>query len=874
MKKVILLAMLMPLMAFGQIVENFESGNLNNWVQSTDGRWKADTTAAISETYSLHHIFDNPGAGNDRIALPLKNLHPSQGLTTWSFILRHGNNPSSSNNWAVFLMSDAGPASMSVAGNTNGFAIGVNITGGTDDILRLMKVKGSILTTVVDCRINWETSVGISKPVKIIVERSPVGNWTVSVFSLNGNSLGITYGADNELFSPDWFGILYRYSPTLDRLLWIDDIKIQGAFYEDIEAPVITVCKASGRNSVEITLNEAPAEEFMVPAIFSLNFEGNKSVSVKMSKALTYIIGFTGALNNKSINNLIINKICDKSGNCALNIQIPFTPIWAETGDIIISEIMADPIPEVSLPVKEYIELTNRTDYSFNLKNWNLKSDNKSYPFTETIIGPGEIIILCASAEISLFNKYGRVITLAQFPALTDGGKIIYLTDSTGIFIHGVEYSSAWYSDELKSGGGWSLEMIDTGFPFSGEGNWEASISRKGGTPGTSNSTAKNNPDNSFYGVQNVFPGDSLNITVRFSEPVFNIPGLIKNILIGGKGIIDLYPVDPLYREFSVKVADPLLKGEPYQFEISGDISDFAGNLMQEENYIFGLPEPPESGDILFNELLFNPLPGDPDYIELFNCSEKVIDASRLQIISVNDGVDDTSQIYPVLGEKRCIMPDSYFGITTNRERITERYFSSDPDYLFESENLPSMSDDKGHLILYNRELDRIDELYYNEKMHYSLLSGFEGVALEKISPRLISGETVNWHSATESSGWGTPGAPNSVFIEMPVASDKVGLSSSRISPDNDGYEDFLVISFSLKGNGNVISVMVFDETGHYIKKIASNLLAGPEASLIWDGSADDGNPVITGIYIVFITLYDDTGKTGKWKKVCTVIRR
>ena len=344
MKKVILLAMLMPLTAFCQFVENFESGNLNNWVQSTDGRWKADTTAAISEAYSLHHIFDNPDAGNDRIALPLKNLHPSQGLTRWSFILRHGYDPSSSNNWAVFLMSDTGPATMPVEGSTNGFAIGVNITG-TDDTLRLIKVKGTILTTVVNCRINWQTSVGISQPLKIIVERSPEGNWIVSVFSLNGNSLGISYGADNELFSPAWFVILYRYSSTRDRLLWIDDIKIEGAFYEDNEAPVITVCKASGRNSVEITLNETPADEFIVPENFSLNSEGYKSVYVKKKTALIYIIEFANTLNNKSINNLIIRKLCDNSGNCTLNIHVPFSTLWAETGVVIISEVLADPIP-------------------------------------------------------------------------------------------------------------------------------------------------------------------------------------------------------------------------------------------------------------------------------------------------------------------------------------------------------------------------------------------------------------------------------------------------------------------------------------------------------------------------------------------------
>ena len=151
------------------------------------------------------------------------------------------------------------------------------------------------------------------------------------------------------------------------------------------------------------------------------------------------------------------------------------------------------------------------------------------------------------------------------------------------------------------------------------------------------------------------------------------------------------------------------------------------------------------------------------------------------------------------------------------------------------------MNDDKGHLILYNRELNKIDEVYYNYKMHFSLLSDYEGVALEKSGPWNASNEASNWHSASESSGWGTPGASNSVFIELPVTSDEVVFSSSRITPDNDGMEDILVIKMNLTGNGNVVSVMIFDETGSYIKKLASNLYAGSEASIMWDGTADDG---------------------------------
>ena len=111
------------------------------------------------------------------------------------------------------------------------------------------------------------------------------------------------------------------------------------------------------------------------------------------------------------------------------------------------------------------------------------------------------------------------------------------------------------------------------------------------------------------------------------------------------------------------------------------------------------------------------------------------------------------------------------------------------------------------------------------------------------------------------------------MFVEFPPASDEVVFSSSKITPDNDGLEDNLVIHLNLTGNGNVVSVTIFDETGSYVKKIASNMLAWLEASIIWYGTADDGSPVNTGIYIVLITLYDDTGKTKSWKKVCTVVR-
>jgi hypothetical protein len=545
----------------------------------------------------------------------------------------------------------------------------------------------------------------------------------------------------------------------------------------------------------------------------------------------------------------------------------------ADPGDVIITEIMADPLPAVTLPAKEYIEIHNRTDYAFNLKDWALSDGNTHCTFPEIFLLPGDYMILCQLQDTGLFKSYGRTTGLKSFPALTDGGKVLFISDNTSKLIHGIEYSSDWYGDALKDGGGWSLEIIDTDYPFYQEGNWHASVSKEGGTPGKINSVSGENHDYIFSGIENVFTVDSMTIILKLSETVIDLDKNIGIIEIEGLVISSLFPTDVLMREYTIIFSEPLRKGRIYTLTTGSDLTDFAGNLIKRNELRFGIPDPVQKGDILFNELLFNPFPGEPDFIEFYNCSERIIDASDLILVSVNDELNDTSSVVFVSSEKRNILPDEYYAVTTDKKCLLNRFFSSDQYEIFEVSHLPSMPDDKGHLILYNRRLDKIDEVLYDEDMHYPLLSGNEGISLEKIIPEGSSADKLQWHSASEASGWGSPGAVNSVLYVQSESNDKIVFSSTRITPDYDGNEDFLVINLTLKGLGNVISVTVFDEAGSFVKKITDNLLAGPEASIIWNGTAGDEKLVSTGIYIILISVFDDKGKVQNWKKVCTVIR-
>ena len=872
MKKVILLLLLFPHLLSGQIADDFEDGLISDWTEGIPGRWKADSGGAISGNYSLHHVFDNSVSGSDCIGLPLINLHPSEGTTRWTFTLKHGYDPSSSNSWALFLMSDHDPETFSNGSDVSGFAAGVNLSG-YDDTLRLWKIKKSSISVIAECPVNWQINVGTAAASKIVVERSEKGDWKISIYDSENKFMGNDSGFDAELFNPEWMVLNYRYTSTRDRLLWFDDMKVEGIFYEDTIPPEITASRITGKNSLELVFSEDPSDEILDPSRFLLNDGRSTVLSVQKKSSVVAELRFDRNFVNKTENHLTIALLCDIAGNCTENERIDFTPAWIEPADVIISEIMADPLPAVSLPQKEYIELTNRTDFSFSTKNWFLETESQRSLLPSTEIRPGGIIILCSAADTSLFSLYGKTIGLKSFPSLTDDGKMIWLSDSSGNLIHGIEYSTSWYGDKLKEAGGWSLEMIDTGYPFYNYGNWEASSSIRGGTPGNINSASRSNPDNDFYGIENVFPVDSVTVILSVSETLTSLASSPENIMIDDKIAESVIPSDPLLRSFIIRPAHPLTGGKKYTLFLTGDIHDFSGNDITKRSFVFGIPEVAVKSDILFNEILFNPFPEEPDYIELYNNSEKIVDASRLYLASINAETGDTSEINPLSVDHRCIMPGSFYVATTVTEKVIERYPFSDPENIFVAPSLPSMTDERGHLLLLNREMMVIDEVIYNDDMHYSLLADNEGVSLEKIRPDLLSAESKNWHSASESSGWGTPGTENSVFSPAPDAGDMITFSSGRVSPDNDGFEDVLVIDINPEGLGNVITITIFNEKGGFTRRITENFLSGEKASVVWDATASGGSLVDSGIYVILIELYNDKGKTKSWKKVCAVVR-
>jgi len=138
----------------------------------------------------------------------------------------------------------------------------------------------------------------------------------------------------------------------------------------------------------------------------------------------------------------------------------------------------------VGLPNNEWIELRNVSATTFNLQGWKIgDATSQSGAMPSYNLKPDSFVIVCTSSAVVAMSAFGPVISVTSFPSLDNTGDIIFLRSSQNKVIHAVSYSDKWYQNELKSGGGWTLEMIDTKNPCTGSANWNASIDVRGGTP-------------------------------------------------------------------------------------------------------------------------------------------------------------------------------------------------------------------------------------------------------------------------------------------------------------------------------------------------------------------------------------------------------
>ena len=185
--------------------------------------------------------------------------------------------------------------------------------------------------------------------------------------------------------------------------------------------------------------------------------------------------------------------------------------------------------------------------------------------------------------------------------------------------------------------------------------------------------------------------------------------------------------------------------------------------------------------------------------------------------------------------------------------------------------NSPGFDNTEDTVYLTNTAGLLIDVIQYNEDQHFTLLQDVNGVSLERVSSERPSTDPSNFHSASETVGFATPGYENSQAFENIRFSGEISIEPDIFSPDNDGFQDLLHINYQFSSPGFVASVSIFDRNGRLIKRLVQNELLGSSGTFSWDGITDDNLKARIGIYIVLIEAFNTNGNQEVFKEVITV---
>lgn len=529
-----------------------------------------------------------------------------------------------------------------------------------------------------------------------------------------------------------------------------------------------------------------------------------------------------------------------------------------EFRDVIISEIMADPSPAIHLPEAEFVELYNRGERAINLSGWSLSDPSTSAMLSPYVLEPGQYVTITGRLHTSAFEKFGAVVSVASLPSLNNDGDILYLKMPGGRIIDSVAYKNTWYRDIDKANGGWSLEIIDPDDFCRGADNWSA-----GGTPGTQNSVHARRPDTFGPKLLSVIALDSLTLLVKFDERLhadlpssqdFQIDGvqMIGNVSFGNEE----------KSSFLLSLMAPLLPGRNYSLQVNG-VRDCPGNLSESQTREFALPEEARLGDVVLNEILFNPRPTGVDFVEVYNRSGKVINIRNWSLRNIASAQRRRFIITP---EHTTILPKEYKVVVSDGNVLKGEYINALENAFLET-TIPPLNDGEGSLVLLDREGVVIDSIHYTKEMHSPFVKDDEGVSLERISSEIDGSDPVNWRSASSDSGFATPGYRNSNSREGNLNDPGDVVVEPEILQPGVQTQDFALIKYRFDQGGLIANVKVIDQKGRSVRILAENEMLGTEGIFRWDGDTERGVYAATGQYMVWFEVFSAEGAVRTFRK-------
>lgn len=828
------------------ILDDFSDGNF------TENPTWSGTDSLFSINGEQQLILDKYVDGSAYLSTPTRIAVNA----TWKIDLITKATTARGNLVKFYLISD----NPDLTGELNGYYV---LFGDTKDEIALYKQQGKNFEKIIDGR----DSISEKTNVSIKITNDDKGNFTLySKRSEGPDTIEGTYFDESFISKSYYTGVVVKYSKTYVEKYLFDNLSISGEKVVDSIAPTIISVDVLNKKQVNVVFSEQIAVSSSLP-------EEIETITLNDAKN-TLLLEFKDELKEGEVKEFVLPSIKDLEENelieKTINVYLP------KKNDIVINEIMADPTPQVALPEAKYIELYNCTELPISLKNWQLTIGTKSHTIENGIINPKSYLLVCLEKDFALFEEFGNQISAPNISSMTISGGFISLASNLGTTIDYVEYSNSWYgNDEFKKDGGWSLERIDVNNHYASENNWKPSTDKRGGTPGQKNSIAGDNPDTILPTIKNYYiENDTIVVTFSKTMQQSDLLNINNYSLSSGIDIKSISSPSSLNNSVLIELEEPLEIGIIDTLKIK-TLRDISGLILESKNILISFPEKPIGfNDIVINEILFNPIGDGADFVELYNPTQKVWNLSEIFI--TNRKEEDLQKRIPITDKNELFFPNEYIVLTENPGNIKNNYPLCPSEARFYTVSLPSLPDAEGNIVLVAKDETIFDEFYYTEKMHHAFVSDKEGVSLERINPSFSTQSDDSWQSAASVVGYATPGYKNSQYYDNKPAEMKkhFGLVEKSFSPDNDGFNDLLQISYKMESDGFSASISIYSAEGILIRKLYNNQLLSTEGVLFWDGTNNNGSVSQIGVYIAYIEYLHPEGKKGKQKLVFSLTSR
>lgn len=826
-------------LVLSQVNENFTDGDF-----TSNPSWAGSSSDYIVNT-SLELQLNNTVAGTSYLSI----AHGLSSISAkeWSFWTKQSFSPSSANFGRVYLTA----SNSDLTTDPDGFFLQFGESG-SGDAVRLFKSEGGVHTELLA---GTSAQISSSFAVGIRVVRDAFANWSLYIDDLGGTNY-VLAGSVNDatLLLGTHFGFLNEYTVSNATNFYYDAIYV-GDEIIDTSAPTLVSAVAVSAMQVDVLFDEA-VDQITAETVGNYDIQPFLSASSAFvdgaNPALVHLTPSTGLINGSSYT-LSTSSIEDLSGNVSAFQSVDFAYLVAESplpGDVVINEFLCDPTPQVGLANAEFVELYNRSFKTFNVHDWTLGDATSNGTIQNGWLLPGEHIVLTATANLDSFMVATAV---TSFPSLNNAGDNIVIRDNTGLLLDSITYSDSWYNDEDKDNGGYSLERINPDDPCTDFSDWSASNAVSGGTPQIQNSIFDASPDFDAPTITELIALAPNYLELYFSEGMDSLSLVNATVSISPMLTVqDSYAFGAHPSMLALQFNENISSSEPYHLTLQ-NVADCWLNSTTIEA-MFALPELANPNDLVINEILFDPLTGGSDWVELYNNSTKLIDLFGWKIAVFDD---DTITEHTTVGVHFLLEPGAYVVVTEDENQVIHDYPSSVLGRFIEGD-LPAFSSDSSTVyIIQGTEV--IDRVAYTADWHFQLLDDFEGKSLERIDANGVSTGSDNWHTAAESIGFGTPGGENSQLNPV-VNSGNFTFESETISPDNDGHEDVLQINYQLELSGMVGTLLIYDDRGRAVKKVFSSELLAKEGVFTWDGVREDGTKASIGTYIAIFEAFDIQG--------------